>query len=59
MGYCALLKIKSLPQMLVPMHCSLSKEIDETLLPYASMVDLARMTAAEKPRRPSGLQVGS
>ena len=46
--------------MLVPMCCSLGEEIDdETLLPYALMVDLAPMTAAEKPCRPPGLQVGS
>lgn len=39
---------------------SLSEEIDdEILLPYALMVDLAPMTAAEKPCRPPGLQAGN
>ena len=58
--YHALRMIKSLSQMLVPMCCSLSEEIDdEILLPYALMVVLAPMTAAEKPCRPPGLQVSS
>ena len=58
--YCALLMIKSLPQLLVPICYSLSEEIDDQiLLPYALMVVLAPMTAAEKPRRPPGLQVSS
>lgn len=51
--------IISLPQGLVLMCCSLSDGLDdEVLLPYALMVALAPVTAAGKPSRPAGLQVG-
>lgn len=56
---CALLMIICLPQGLVLMCCSLSDGLDyEVLLPYALMVALAPVTAAGKPSRPAGLQVG-
>ncbi len=57
--FCALLMIISLLQGLVPMCYSLSEGLDDqVLLPYALMVVLAPMTAAGKPSRPAGLQVG-
>ena len=56
---CALLMVISLPQGLVLLCCSLSDGLDdEAVLPYALMVALAPVTAAGKPSRPAGLQVG-
>lgn len=58
--YCALLMIQSLPRTLVPMWYSLSKHTeDQILLPYALMVVIAPVPAAEKLRRPPALQVSS
>jgi len=55
-----LLMIQSLPRTLVPMWYSLSKHTeDQILLPYALMVVIAPVPAAEKPRRPPALQVSS